>query len=62
MADIKINAFGKTDVGLMRTINQDSIFVSTQPIGKLPNLFIVADGMGGIRQETWLQGKPLKDL
>ena len=31
----------------MRTINQDSIFVSTQPIGKLPNLFIVADGMGG---------------
>lgn len=23
------------------------IFVSTQPIGKLPNLFIVADGMGG---------------
>ena len=47
MADIKINAVGKTDVGLMRTINQDSIFVSTQPIGKLPNLFIVADGMGG---------------
>lgn len=47
MADIKINSFGKTDVGLMRTINQDSIFVSTQPIGKLPNLFIVADGMGG---------------
>ena len=47
MADIKINALGKTDVGLMRTINQDSIFVSTQPIGKLPNLFIVADGMGG---------------
>lgn len=47
MSKIKINAFGKTDVGLMRTINQDSIFVSTEPIGKLPNLFIVADGMGG---------------
>lgn len=43
----EIRAFGKTDVGLMRTINQDSIFVSTQPVGKLPNLFIVADGMGG---------------
>lgn len=43
----KIIAFGKTDVGLMRTINQDSIFVSTNPVGKLPNLFIVADGMGG---------------
>ena len=47
MADITINAFGKTDVGLMRTINQDSIFVSAEPVGKLPNLFIVADGMGG---------------
>ncbi|MFQ9515028.1 MAG: Stp1/IreP family PP2C-type Ser/Thr phosphatase [Eubacterium sp.] len=43
----KIRAFGKTDVGLMRTINQDSIFVSTEPVGKLQNLFIVADGMGG---------------
>lgn len=42
-----IHAFGKTDVGLMRTINQDSIFVSTQAVGKLNNLFIVADGMGG---------------
>lgn len=42
-----IKAFGRTDVGLMRTINQDCIFVSTKPIGKLQNLFIVADGMGG---------------
>ncbi len=32
---------------MMRTINQDSIYVSTNPIGKLNNLFIVADGMGG---------------
>lgn len=43
----EIQAFGQTDVGLMRTINQDSIFISTEPVGKLPNLFIVADGMGG---------------
>ena len=47
MSENNMNAFGKTDVGLMRTINQDSIFVSTEPVGKLPNLFIVADGMGG---------------
>lgn len=40
-------AFGDTDVGRKRTINQDSIFVSETKIGKLPNLFIVADGMGG---------------
>ena len=42
-----INAFGKTDVGMMRTINQDSIFLSSEPVGHLNNLFIVADGMGG---------------
>ncbi len=47
MSKQRIKAFGKTDVGLMRTINQDSIFLSSEPIGKLPNLFIVADGMGG---------------
>ena len=40
-------AFGTTDIGQKRTINQDSIFVSETSIGKLPNLFIVADGMGG---------------
>ena len=42
-----MKAYGKSDVGLMRTINQDSIFVSMCSVGKLSNLFIVADGMGG---------------
>ncbi len=42
-----VNAFGSSDVGMMRTINQDSIFVSSKPVGKLQNLYIVADGMGG---------------
>ena len=40
-------ATGLTDVGLARSQNQDAIFVSTGQIGPLPNLFIVADGMGG---------------
>lgn len=38
---------GKTDVGKKRTQNQDSIFFTDLPIGPLPNLYIVADGMGG---------------
>lgn len=38
---------GKTDVGIKRKNNQDSIFFTDQPIGPLPNLYIVADGMGG---------------
>ena len=36
-----------TDIGSKRKINQDSIFSTDEPIGKLPNLYIVADGMGG---------------
>lgn len=38
---------GRTDKGRKRSNNQDSIFVSNTPIGPLPNLYIVADGMGG---------------
>lgn len=40
-------SYGKTDVGMTRLINQDSIFFSDKKIGNLPNLYIVADGMGG---------------
>lgn len=35
------------DKGKIRKINQDSIYCSDVAIGSLPNLFIVADGMGG---------------
>ncbi len=38
---------GKTDVGKRRKQNEDCIFVSNKPVGNLPNLYIVADGMGG---------------
>lgn len=40
---------GKTDTGNKRSNNQDSIFFCDTPIGTLPNLYIVADGMGGHR-------------
>jgi protein phosphatase len=40
-------SYEKTDVGVKRRVNQDSIFSSNTQIGKLPNLYIVADGMGG---------------
>ena len=38
---------GRTDIGKKRVQNQDSIFFTDEPIGPLPNLYIVADGMGG---------------
>ncbi len=36
-----------TDVGRKRLINQDTVYISDTTIGVLPNLYIVADGMGG---------------
>ena len=40
-------SYAKTDTGIVRRSNQDFLFASDQPVGPLPNLFIVADGMGG---------------
>lgn len=42
-----MKTFSKTDIGMVREVNQDYVYVSDSPIGKLPNLLIVADGMGG---------------
>ncbi len=36
-----------TDVGQKRMMNQDFVYASEEPVGNLPNLFVVADGMGG---------------
>lgn len=38
-----------TDIGLRRPVNQDYVFESAEPVGAFPNLFILADGMGGHR-------------
>jgi len=43
----KLYSLGGTDVGLMRAKNEDSMFVSDDPVGTLPNLYAVSDGMGG---------------
>lgn len=40
-------SYARTDIGRSRKMNQDSVFASSTPVGMLPNLFIVADGMGG---------------
>ena len=42
-----LKAFSMTDVGRKRQINQDYVFASPKLQGNMPNLFIVADGMGG---------------
>lgn len=41
------SSFSITDTGRQRDMNQDYVFTSDIPVGPLPNLYIVADGMGG---------------
>ncbi len=36
-----------TDIGVKREMNQDYFYTSEDAVGMLPNLFLVADGMGG---------------
>jgi len=42
-----MKSYGITDIGKKRKINQDYLFFSDEPVGCFPNLYIVADGMGG---------------
>ena len=42
-------SFSATHTGRKRQMNQDFIFSSDIPVGRLPDLYIVADGMGGHR-------------
>jgi protein phosphatase len=42
-----MKACALTDVGVTRTVNQDYVYYSMTPVGNLPNLFVLADGMGG---------------
>lgn len=42
-----MKTFSMTHTGRRRETNQDYMFTSEKSIGNLPNLFLVADGMGG---------------
>ena len=42
-----MKSYAVTDVGVKRTVNQDSFYCSDERVGILPNCYIVADGMGG---------------
>ena len=42
-----MKVYSATDVGQKRKMNQDYVFTSEDAVGNLPNLFVVADGMGG---------------
>lgn len=42
-----MKTFSMTHVGRRRETNQDYVYTSETAVGNLPNLFLVADGMGG---------------
>lgn len=44
-----MESFAMTDIGSRREVNQDYIYCNDNAVGVLPNLYIVADGMGGHR-------------
>jgi len=42
-----LESFAITDIGSRREVNQDYVYCNDDAVGLLPNLYIVADGMGG---------------
>lgn len=42
-----MESYAMTDIGSRRQVNQDYVYCSDDAVGLLPNLYIVADGMGG---------------
>ncbi len=44
-----MEAYALTDAGRVRSLNQDYIYFSSDHVGSLDNLFLLADGMGGHR-------------
>lgn len=44
-----MRVYAATDIGQQRNTNQDYVYATENRIGLLPNLLVVADGMGGHR-------------
>jgi len=42
-----LESVAMADIGKKRKLNQDVVYATMDTVGNLPNLFIVADGMGG---------------
>jgi len=57
-----MKAVAITDKGLVRLNNEDTVYCSTKKIGKLPNLFVVADGMGGANAGEYASQFVIKEM
>ena len=57
-----MEAYALTDTGRVRNMNQDYIYSSPERVGTLPNLFLVADGMGGHRAGDYASRYTVENL
>lgn len=57
-----MKAIALTDRGMVRQNNEDTVYCSVQQVGGLPNLFVVADGMGGAKAGEYASGFVIKEL
>lgn len=57
-----MRVYAATDIGQQRTTNQDYVYATKEQIGPLPNLLIVADGMGGHRGGDYASGFVVEGL
>lgn len=57
-----MKAIALTDKGRIRANNEDTVFCSIEKVGNLPNLFVVADGMGGAKAGEYASGYTIKEL
>ena len=50
------------DKGKRRQLNQDVVYSSELPVGNLPNLFMIADGMGGHKAGDYASNYTIKTI
>ncbi len=51
-----------SDMGKKREVNQDVVFSSELPVGNLPDLFMIADGMGGRNGGEYASGHTVNHI
>lgn len=57
-----LKTYSMTDIGRKRKLNQDCVFSCEHPLGNLPNLFVVADGMGGHKAGDYASAYTVKAI
>lgn len=57
-----MHSFSITDIGMRRKMNQDFVSAADESVGRLPNLYLLADGMGGHRAGDYASRFTVREL